>query len=105
MKRVIVIGAGASGLVAAYFAAKRGNEVIVIEKNEKCGKKIYITGRALQYHERYSLRRFPLERRYKSKIFNGRSVFFSSAKVDAVFRRRGTATENGTGRPRVSVVR
>ena len=45
MKRVIVIGAGASGLVAAYFAAKRGNEVIVIEKNEKCGKKIYITGK------------------------------------------------------------
>lgn len=45
MKKVIVIGAGASGLIAAYFAALRGNEVHVIEKNEKCGKKIYITGK------------------------------------------------------------
>ena len=45
MKKVFVIGAGASGLVAAYFAAKSGNEVHVIEKNEKCGKKIYITGK------------------------------------------------------------
>ena len=45
MKRVIVIGAGASGLMAAYAAAKNGNDVLVIEKNEKAGKKIYITGK------------------------------------------------------------
>lgn len=43
--RVAVIGAGASGLVAAYFAAMNGNDVTVYEKNEKCGKKIYITGK------------------------------------------------------------
>lgn len=45
MKKVIVIGAGASGLMAAYAAAMNGNEVLVIEKNEKAGKKIYITGK------------------------------------------------------------
>lgn len=45
MKKVIVIGAGASGLMAAYAAAKNGNRVLVIEKNEKAGKKIYITGK------------------------------------------------------------
>lgn len=45
MKKVIVIGAGASGLMAAYAAAKNGNRVEVIEKNEKAGKKIYITGK------------------------------------------------------------
>ena len=45
MKDVIVIGAGASGLMAAYAAAKNGNKVTVIEKNEKAGKKIYITGK------------------------------------------------------------
>lgn len=45
MKSVAVIGAGAAGLVAAYFAAKNGNRVTVFEKNEKCGKKIYITGK------------------------------------------------------------
>ncbi len=45
MKNVAVIGAGAAGLVAAYFAAKNGNRVTVFEKNEKSGKKIYITGK------------------------------------------------------------
>lgn len=39
MKDVIVIGAGASGLMAAYAAAKNGNRVTVLERNEKAGKK------------------------------------------------------------------
>ena len=43
--RAIVVGGGASGLMAAYSAAKNGHEVILIEKNEKLGKKIYITGK------------------------------------------------------------
>lgn len=43
--KVAVIGAGASGLMAAYAAAANGNDVTVFEKNEKCGKKIYITGK------------------------------------------------------------
>ena len=33
MKNVIVVGAGASGLMAAYTAAKNGNRVVVLEKN------------------------------------------------------------------------
>ena len=45
MKRVAVIGAGASGLMAAYAAASGGAAVTVFEKNEKAGKKIYITGK------------------------------------------------------------
>ncbi|MBP5177490.1 MAG: aminoacetone oxidase family FAD-binding enzyme [Clostridia bacterium] len=43
--KVIVIGAGAAGCLAAYTAAKQGNDVTVIEKNEKIGKKLYITGK------------------------------------------------------------
>lgn len=43
--KVAVIGAGASGLMAAFAAASNGNDVTVYEKNEKCGKKIYITGK------------------------------------------------------------
>lgn len=45
MSNVAVIGAGAAGLIAAYFAANNGNKVTVFEKNEKSGKKIYITGK------------------------------------------------------------
>ncbi len=45
MKKVAVIGAGASGLMAAYAAASAGAAVTVFEKNEKAGKKIYITGK------------------------------------------------------------
>lgn len=45
MKRVCIIGGGAAGLMAAYAAAKNGHEVILFEKNEKLGKKIYITGK------------------------------------------------------------
>ena len=45
MKKVGVIGGGAAGLMAAYTAAKNGHEVTLFEKNEKLGKKIYITGK------------------------------------------------------------
>lgn len=45
LKKVIVVGAGAAGLMAAYAAACGGSDVTVIERNEKCGKKIYITGK------------------------------------------------------------
>ncbi len=45
MKRVGVIGGGAAGLMAAYAAAENGHQVTLIEKNEKLGKKIYITGK------------------------------------------------------------
>ena len=45
MAKVVVIGAGASGLMAAYAAASHGASVLVLERNEKAGKKIYITGK------------------------------------------------------------
>ena len=45
MKKVCVIGGGPAGMMAAYAAAKNGNQVRLIEKNEKLGKKIYITGK------------------------------------------------------------
>ncbi len=45
MKKCIVIGGGASGIMAAIAAADRGYDVALYEKNEKLGKKIYITGK------------------------------------------------------------
>ncbi len=42
---IIIVGAGAAGMMAACAAAARGAKVLVLEKNEKAGKKIYITGK------------------------------------------------------------
>lgn len=44
MKEVVIVGGGASGLTAAITAARNGKDVTIIEKNNKCGKKILITG-------------------------------------------------------------
>ena len=43
--KVVIIGAGPSGLMCAIEAARNGHEVTILEKNEKAGKKIYITGK------------------------------------------------------------
>ncbi|MBO3442996.1 NAD(P)/FAD-dependent oxidoreductase [Clostridium sp. CCUG 7971] len=45
MKKVVVIGAGAAGMVAASVAADRGLDVILLEKNHRVGRKILITGK------------------------------------------------------------
>ncbi len=44
-KKVIVVGGGAAGMMAAITAARSGHKVTLIEKNEKLGKKIFITGK------------------------------------------------------------
>ena len=45
MSHVIVVGGGAAGMFAAIVAAKNGHQVTLYEKNEKLGKKIFITGK------------------------------------------------------------
>ncbi|WP_042271421.1 BaiN/RdsA family NAD(P)/FAD-dependent oxidoreductase [[Clostridium] dakarense] len=45
MKKVVVIGAGAAGMVAASVAADRGLDVTLLEKNHRVGRKILITGK------------------------------------------------------------
>jgi len=44
MKKVAIIGAGASGLICSIFCAKKSLHVNVFEQNEKCGKKILASG-------------------------------------------------------------
>ena len=45
MKKVLVIGGGAAGMLAAAAAARNGHQVCLYEKNEKLGKKLFITGK------------------------------------------------------------
>ena len=43
--KVYVIGGGPAGIMAAYKAAQDGAEVTLVEKNQKLGKKLFITGK------------------------------------------------------------
>ena len=45
MSNIVVIGAGPAGMMAAIVAAKAGHQVTLLEKNEKIGKKLFITGK------------------------------------------------------------
>lgn len=45
MNKVIIVGGGAAGMLASVIAARNGCEVLLFEKNEKLGKKVYITGK------------------------------------------------------------
>ena len=45
MSRVIIVGGGAAGMMAAISAAKQNHQVILLEQNEKTGKKLFITGK------------------------------------------------------------
>lgn len=45
MGKVIVVGGGPAGMTAAIAAAENGHRVLLLEKNEKLGKKLYITGK------------------------------------------------------------
>lgn len=44
-KRVVVVGAGAAGIMAAGKAAESGHEVMLLEKNDRIGKKLLISGK------------------------------------------------------------
>lgn len=45
MQKVVIVGGGAAGMLAAVFAARCGHEVTLLEQNEKLGKKLFITGK------------------------------------------------------------
>jgi predicted Rossmann fold flavoprotein len=45
MKKVIIIGGGPAGMISAIISARKGNTTVILEKNEKLGKKLYITGK------------------------------------------------------------
>lgn len=45
MSKILVVGGGAAGMMAAITAAKNGHEVHLYEKNAKLGRKLFITGK------------------------------------------------------------
>ena len=45
MSKILIVGGGAAGMMAGVHAARNDHEVHILEKNEKLGKKLYITGK------------------------------------------------------------
>ena len=45
MSKIVIIGGGAAGLLCAAKSAEKGNDVVIIEKKNRCGRKLMITGK------------------------------------------------------------
>ncbi len=100
MSKVLIVGGGAAGMFASVFAAKHGHEVHVFEKNEKLGKKLYITGKG-----RCNLTNAcDMEELFQSVCTNAKflySAFYGFTNQDVIrfFEESGlkTKTERGIG--------
>ena len=45
MTDTVIIGGGPAGMMAAYAALQKGEQVVLLDQNEKLGKKLLITGK------------------------------------------------------------
>lgn len=95
---VIVIGGGASGMMASIFSARNGNSTLVLDHNEKLGKKLYITGKGKCNLTNNSL----IETHLNNTITNSKFMFsalnqFSPQDTMAFFEENGLKlrTERG----------
>lgn len=73
--KFFVIGGGPAGMLSAIFAARNGAEVTLIEKNEKLGKKLYITGKG-----RCNLTNCSGFDDYMANVVSNKKFMFSSLK-------------------------
>lgn len=98
MKKVCIVGGGAAGLMSAYAAAKNGNEVFLFEKNEKLGKKIYITGKGrCNFTNDVSADDFLLNVVRGEKFLKGSIYAFSPEKVMNFFENYGLLIKTERG--------
>lgn len=96
--KVIIIGAGAAGLMAAVTAGRNGHEVILIEKNDRFGKKLAITGKGRCNVTNDS----PIDELIKNVPVNGRFLYsafntFSSYDTIEFFENAGVKLKTERG--------
>lgn len=73
--KILIIGGGASGLMAGGILCNKGLDVTIIDKNEKCGKKIYITGKG-----RCNLTNNCSVDEFLNNVIHGNKFLFSSIR-------------------------
>jgi len=94
---VVVVGAGASGLVTAIVAARRGKKVLILEKNNKVGKKLLATGngKCNIANQRPTLERFYsqnpkfIENAFEGYSFQSIKQFFKSIGLELIEAKEG----------------
>ena len=98
-KKIIVIGGGAGGMLFAALAARPGTQVTIVEKNEKLGKKLFITGKGrCNFTNRCDSGEF-----LKHVVSNSRFLYsavsrFSPEDLIALFESWGLKTKTERGR-------
>ena len=96
--KVLVIGGGASGLMVGGLLCNKGYDVTIIDRNEKCGKKIYITGKG-----RCNLTNKCSEDEFLKNVVHGNKFLFSAinqfSPLDTInfFENLGLATKTERG--------
>jgi len=94
---IVIIGAGASGLVTAIVSARRGKKVLILEKNSKVGKKLLATGngRCNITNQRPTHNRFYSQNpKFVTQLLNGYSYqsikqFFKSIGLELIESKEG----------------
>lgn len=92
-RELVVVGAGAAGLLAALSAAEEGISVLLLEKMEKAGRKIRITGKGrcnitnVKNWDEFSKHIYPKNSLFKSAFFN-----LSNTKTISLFEDLGLET-------------
>lgn len=86
VRNIAVIGAGPAGMLAAAFAKTEGSRVTLIDRNEKAGKKLYLTGKGRCNITNIAdmqefMRSIPRNPRFLFSAFNG---FFNSDIIDLI---------------------
>lgn len=71
--KIAIIGGGAAGLMAGGFLSKQGHTVTIFDGNEKCGKKLYITGKG-----RCNVTNACEKEEYLENVVNGRKFMMSA---------------------------
>ncbi len=90
MKKIIVLGGGPAGMMAAYTAASNGAETLLIEQNEILGRKLLITGKG-----RCNVTNFSSEEELIGQIVNNRKFLYSAFNAFNAYDAYGFFEENG----------
>ncbi len=94
--KIAIVGAGASGMMSAIFAAKNGAKVTLIERNDRVGKKILATGNGKCNFTNKSMSSLDFISQHKN-IYNDYISHFDNFEVISFFQKLGMLVKDRNG--------